>query len=83
MIINSRSEYTAACARRDIDPVDKLVLKILGDDIMKREEIYSQLGTRYGFSKELCVDLVTDVICDMTDDGILERVKKGYYRVAV
>lgn len=56
------------------------VLKIIGSDTIKREEIISQFCTMTGTSKDAAGPLVDESLKALMDSKKIERVQHGYYR---
>lgn len=76
----TRQEYTAAVMRGELKPMRKLLLEIVPDYPMKREDIIHALEDRYGFDEPLAIDVGAIGLKELVDANLLERVKRAYYR---
>lgn len=81
MVVTDRPSYSAAVLRGDVPGPQELMTSILGVKVMKREEIIQEMTTRYGFVRECAEDICHSTLRDLVADGILDRHKRGYYRV--
>jgi len=81
MVVTDRPSYSAAVLRGDVPGPQELMTSILGVKVMKREEIIQEMTTRYGFVRECAEDICHSTLRDLVADGILDRPKRGYYRV--
>lgn len=82
MEITERHALAAALLRREIPAVRTMILNVVGDTPLKREELFQEIKVRYKISLEVLNDVGMVELSSLVKEGVLVRPKHGYYKKA-